>query len=150
MKNKLRMAASAVVAALALIQFIPVHRANPPVTADLDARAKVKAILVAACYDCHSHQTRWPAYSRLAPVSWLIASDVREGREHLDFSKWGEYPEGGRDLLRANVWKMVSEGEMPPLLYRLMHSEARLAPAALQVLKEWCAPAAPAGGSPHM
>ena len=47
--------------------------ANPPVRNDVDAPAEVAAVLRAACYDCHSHETRWPWYSRVAPVSWSIA-----------------------------------------------------------------------------
>ena len=29
--------------------------------------AEAKAVLVAKCADCHSNETRWPVYARVAP-----------------------------------------------------------------------------------
>ena len=53
-----------------LLQLVPYGRghANPPVTGDApwpDGRARELA--TAACYDCHSNQTRWPPQSHVAP-----------------------------------------------------------------------------------
>lgn len=70
------------------IQFVPVARVNPPVVAEVPAPAAVRAILRRACYDCHSHETVWPCYSQVTPFSWLVAHDVRQGREGLNFSTW--------------------------------------------------------------
>ncbi len=39
---------------------------------------------VRACWDCHSNETRWPWYSSVAPVSWLVQRDVDEGRDELN------------------------------------------------------------------
>ena len=48
----------------------------------------IVTILDRACLDCHSNQTRWPWYSNVAPVSWLVQADVDEGRRVLNFSEW--------------------------------------------------------------
>jgi hypothetical protein len=32
------------------------------------------------------HLTRWPWYSNVAPVSWLVQHDVDEGRNELNLS----------------------------------------------------------------
>lgn len=77
-----------------------------------------------ACFDCHSNETEWPAYSSVAPVSWLIQHDVVEGRALLNFSEWQRPQEGAADASEE-----VSEREMPPPLYRLMHAHARLSDA---------------------
>ena len=61
------------------IQFIPVGTANPPVESDIPTSPAVKAVLRRACYDCHSHETVWPWYSHIAPVSWLLAYEMRQG-----------------------------------------------------------------------
>ena len=50
--------------------------------------APTRALAKQACFDCHSNETEWPAYSRVAPVSWLIQHDVSEGRAVLNFSEW--------------------------------------------------------------
>jgi len=34
--------------------------------------------------DCHSKPTKWPWYSNVAPISWLVQRDVDEGRRELD------------------------------------------------------------------
>ena len=71
-----------------LIQFVPVERTNPPVTGEVEAADPVMEALRNACYDCHSNETRWPWYSRVAPLSWRIAEHVRIGRRNLNFSEW--------------------------------------------------------------
>ena len=65
------------------IQFIPVDKTNPPVTADLQADQEVKEIFKRSCYDCHSNETKWPWYSSVAPVSWLVSSDVFHAAEEI-------------------------------------------------------------------
>ena len=77
-------------AAFVAIRFVPVRAtSNPPVTGDVPAPPAAKAILHRACYDCHSNEMRWPWYSRVAPVSWLVVRDVRRDRNELNFSSWG-------------------------------------------------------------
>src|SRR6202022_844764 len=51
--------------------------------------ADAKAVLVTKCADCHSNETRWPAYARVAPGSWLIEWDIVEARKKMDLSRWG-------------------------------------------------------------
>jgi len=79
-----RWAMGLMAAVFVLIQFIPVARTNPPVEGEISASPEVMSILRRACYDCHSNETRWPWYSKIAPVSWLSVKDVNEGREHLN------------------------------------------------------------------
>jgi hypothetical protein len=125
------------VALVVVAQFYPVDRSNPEVTADLEAPAEVKMILRTACYDCHSNETRWPWYSRVAPVSWLVAGDVHAARGEFNLSAWGMMPPRERQSLRASMWRHVDKGEMPLPIYLLLHSEARLSPESRQRLKEW-------------
>src|SRR5262245_10918296 len=97
-----------------VIQFIPVETANPPVESDIPTSPTVKAVLRSACYDSHSHETVWPWYSRIAPVSWLLAYDVKEGRAELNFSTWNRYSTQQQVKKLQESWQEVSEGEMPP------------------------------------
>ena len=122
---------------LVAIQLVPVPRENPPVTAAIQVPAEVRSLLEVSCYDCHSHQTMWPWYSRVAPVSWLVYRDVREGREELNFSVWGEYDDSGRDHKLEELEEKVSEGEMPLKIYLALHPEARLSDADRQTLVDW-------------
>jgi len=131
-----RTAIALVVAGLA-IQVARVPRINPPVQQDASTPAPVAAILRAACYDCHSHETAWPWYSGVAPVSWLVAQDVREGREALNFSRWDRFEGELRGRVMHKIWEEVDEGEMPPVLYRLAHPAARLTPEQREALHAW-------------
>lgn len=120
-----------------VIQFVPVERTNQPVVSDIPASPEVKAVLKGACYDCHSNETVWPWYSKVAPVSWLIAQDVYEGREYLNFSIWDEYNTQKKAELVEESWEEVSEKEMPPWKYVILHPGARISKEDTKVLKNW-------------
>jgi hypothetical protein len=123
--------------ALSAIQLVTCERTNPPVTADLRAAADVKAVLARACYDCHSNETTWPWYSRVAPVSWLVNRDVSDGRAALNYSEWEALPAEKRSKLKRESGEEVAEGEMPPRLYTPLHSHAVLSRADKQVIEAW-------------
>jgi heme-binding protein len=120
-----------------LIQFVPVDRSNPPVTADIPTPPDVKAILKRACYDCHSHETVWPWYSHVAPFSWAITRDVHEGRAELNFSTWDQYSTKEQVKKMKESWEEVQEGEMPPWYYLPVHRDASLSDTDRQVLRTW-------------
>jgi hypothetical protein len=123
------------------IQFVPVKDVgvNPPARFTLDAPADVQAILVNSCYDCHSNETRWPFYARLAPGSWLMARDVRKGRSQMNFSEWGDTDEGEREIDKENAWDQIESGAMPKWFYTAMpnHWSARLSADDKAKLKAW-------------
>ena len=125
------------VAAFALAQLVPVERTNPPAEAEIVAPPEMRALLRRACYDCHSGETAWPWYAWVAPVSWLIAHDVNDGREELDFSRFESYDAAKqRKKLRESA-KEVEEGEMPLWYYVLLHPGARLGAGERQRLVTW-------------
>jgi len=128
---------------LVLAQFVPVDRTNPPVEARVDAPAEVVAVLERACYDCHSNETVWPAYSRIAPISWFVADHVHEAREDVNYSTWDRYTGEKLAELLEETWEEVEEGEMPPKSYLLLHSDAQLSDADRALIRSW------AGSSEH-
>ena len=130
------MAAAAIVAAAA-IQLIPVKRDNPPAALLIQAPADVRTILERSCYDCHSNRTRWPWYSRVAPVSWFVARDVHRGRKELNFTDWPLFDFEAQDHLLADIGKDVERGKMPLWNYLMLHPEARLGPADRKRVSDW-------------
>jgi hypothetical protein len=119
------------------IQFVPIDRTNPAVGSEVPAPGDVRAVLRRACYDCHSNETVWPWYSRVAPVSWLVASDVHEARKHLNFSIWGEYSERRQRKKLEECSEQIDEGEMPLWIYLVVHRDASLSPQEKTLLQEW-------------
>ena len=105
-----------------LLQLVPYGRdhPNPPVTQDApwpDGRARELA--TAACYDCHSNQSRWPIQSFIAPFSWMVARDVEQGRAKLNFSTWDSDDGEADDAAEA-----VAVWPLPPRRYVLVHPVA--------------------------
>jgi hypothetical protein len=113
-------------ALLVLIQFVPYGRdhTNPaPTKAVALPTAAQRAIFTKACADCHSFDTEWLWYTNVAPVSWLVQSDVDGGREGLNLSTWDRPQPSIDDVVEA-----IAGGDMPPLKYTISpyHFNARL------------------------
>ena len=137
MKKALRIAVLGALVVLAGMQLFRVSRTNPPVTGDIAAPPEIKAILRSACYDCHSHETVWPWYSRVAPASWLVGYDVRHARKMLNFSVWTDHKPEKKTVLLEDAVAQVSAGEMPPVYYTWMHPKSRLSGAQVDALSAW-------------
>jgi hypothetical protein len=119
------------------IQFIPVNRTNPPVSAGLDAPVEVISVFKKSCYDCHSNQTEWPWYSYIAPVSWLVSSDVENGRLHLNFSKWEKFLRKDKVKMKEKIWEEIEKEKMPLWKYTRMHPNANLTQEDKNIIKDW-------------
>jgi hypothetical protein len=126
------------------IQFVRPARTNPPEdpakTIFADAATwqdAPKASMERACMDCHSSRTRWPWYSQVAPVSWLVAHDVAEGREHFDMSNWATYRASRKSDLLEDVGKLVKDHSMPLPIYITLHGEAKLTEQERQEISAW-------------
>ena len=141
MKKKLKWIFAALVVGFGLLQFTNPARTNPPVVNDLpatNAPPPIAALLHAACYDCHSYESKWPWYGRIAPASWLVVSDVNDGRQRLNFSDWPQDADrAAKKFDRIN--EVLDYRAMPPKKYTLLHPEARLSEAQHQALLDWSA-----------
>ncbi len=116
-----------------LIQFIPYGKdyTNPPVVSEPQWDSmQTKVLFDKACANCHSNKTTYPWYSKVAPISWLVAFDVEEGREHFNVSMWGAQKKNKGD----EAAEEVEDGEMPPFYYLPTHPEAKLTQAETQQL----------------
>lgn len=109
------------------IQFLEYERTNPPVD-QYDTLEGAEVVppdvletLRTSCYDCHSHETVWPWYSDVAPISWLLMGTVEEARSHLNFSVWNTY--GDREKKLRSIAKVLQYGEMPPTMYNFINAD---------------------------
>ncbi|MCT4624560.1 MAG: heme-binding domain-containing protein [Schleiferiaceae bacterium] len=125
---------------LVVLQLLPVDRANPEIVKGEDfielnkTDEKVASIMRSACYDCHSHETVWPWYSYVAPVSWVVADHVEHGREELNFSTWKGYSSDKMDHKLEECIEALEEGWMPEEGYVSMHEEANLSEEQKELL----------------
>jgi heme-binding protein len=115
----------------AAAQVIRPDRANPPtdpgrtIRTHLGASTAAVAVIERSCGDCHSNATVWPWYTQIAPVSWLMAYGVAEGRKAVNFSEWSAYSPEQQRILLAVSCDDVTSGKMPGP-YTLLHPEMRL------------------------
>ncbi len=120
------------VAVFLALQLVPYgwSHPNPPVVEDAPwPDAESAALARESCYACHSNETEWPAYSYVAPFSWLVRRDVEEGRDELNFSTWNR--DGGE---ADDAAESIVDGAMPPGQYTLVHRGARLSDDEADVL----------------
>ena len=136
-----RRALTIVLVAFIGIQFLRPDRTNPPApaAASLEAKAppEVKAIFDHSCRDCHSNESRWPWYSQVAPVSWLVASDIHQGRDRFNYSEWTSYSSDDQDKLLGAMCRLVQRGRMPLPIYLVIHRDAKPSPADVAALCAW-------------
>jgi hypothetical protein len=122
------------VAIFLAIQLLPYghDHSNPLVVKEPNwDQPSTRQLAVQACFDCHSNETRWPWYSNVAPMSWVVQRHIDEGRRVLNFSEWQRaYEEAGESA------ETVAEGEMPLQSYVMLHPSARLSPEEKRTLAE--------------
>jgi len=132
-----------IVVLLVVIQFVPVKAPSNNINTSNDLVSvekldgDVSVILKSSCYDCHSSQTHYPWYSHMAPVSWLVANDVKEGRAKLNFSDWKLNNKRRKIRQLEDIKEQVQQGEMPMGIYTVIHKKAKLTESQKQLLVKW-------------
>jgi hypothetical protein len=142
-KKRLKWIFVVLVAAFALLQLTNAGRTSPAVVPGHDLLStnppppEITALLRAACYDCHSHETHWPWYGHVAPVSWWLDSHVRDARERLNFSEWPHNDPQKAARKWNHVAGSVRDGDMPLPSYSRIHKAARLTDEQRNRLADW-------------
>jgi len=114
-----------------------VAESGRPLMSSAEIGTPVLDVLQRSCQNCHSERTTWPAYSHLAPISWLIEKDVQDGRSHWNMSKWDQDSMDDREHILSQIGPMVRNKKMPLSQYLLLHPEAKLSDADAELLYQW-------------
>ncbi|GLB53748.1 heme-binding protein [Neptunitalea chrysea] len=99
--------------------------------------SEVATILKTSCYDCHSNNTNYPWYGSVAPVSYILANHVNDGKKHLDFSRWGTYNQRQKEHILEEIREEVEERHMPLTSYINMHEEAAMTNDEIKTIIDW-------------
>jgi hypothetical protein len=102
---------------------------NPP--------ENVLKIMKTSCFDCHSDKTNYPWYNNITPVNYWLDSHVKDGKKHLNFSKWNEYSLKKKEHKMDELYEEVEKGEMPLNSYTWTHSEANLTQEEIDAIVTW-------------
>jgi hypothetical protein len=137
--RRLKQAAIVIVAVFAAAQLVRPERTNPTtdvsrtIQAHMPTGSGLVAVLDRSCRDCHSNGTVWPWYTQVAPLSWLMAQAVREGRNVVNFSEWAAYQPAQQRLLLPLSCEDATNGKMPGA-YTLLRPETRLSPQDVETI----------------
>ena len=102
---------------------------NPP--------QEIAALLKTSCYDCHSNNSEYPWYDKIAPVSWWVAHHIDEAKEELNFSEWATFTTKRKNHKLEEMIEVLDEGEMPLDSYLIMHGGAKVSAEQVVQLKNW-------------
>ncbi len=97
----------------------------------------INSVLQSACYDCHSNNTRYPWYSNIQPVGWMMAKHIKDGKEKLNFSEFGSYGSRRQISKLKGIASQVKDEEMPLTSYKMMHGNARLTAKQKILIISW-------------
>lgn len=128
---------------LVLMQFIPrnVNKTKQILTTDITNNypvpVEVESILKAACYDCHSNNTRYPWYAHVQPFRLFLDRHIKHGKEELNFSEYGSYSGKKQFNKFRSIAESLEKGTMPLKSYRLMHEDARLTETERNLMLKW-------------
>ncbi len=128
-----------ILAIFGFLQLFQIERQNPPIdhSKELQADGEILALLRRACYDCHSNETKYPAYSYVAPISWAIASNIKNGRNALNFSEWSDMDAKLKKERIDRFAQLIRNGLMPKPIYLTFHKEAILSKEEKEQLINW-------------
>src|SRR6266404_4904500 len=104
------------------------HRSLNPLLAGADVNPAIIQIVERSCQNCHSEKTEWPWYSYVAPMSWLVESDVGQARGRMNLSRWDEYTIDKQQELLGRLSAAIRSRQMPPARYTLIHPGTKLSP----------------------
>jgi len=139
-KKRLKKAGAILIVLLVLgvcLQFTSPIIENPPATREIVLPPEVKTIIERACYDCHSNRPELEWFDKIAPVSFMVADDIKEGRSRFNFSEWDKNPPAVQQLLLWEIVNAIEQRKMPLEAYKLVHPDADISASELAVLKRY-------------
>ena len=99
--------------------------------------ADVDSILIVACKDCHTNNTRYPWYNRVQPVAWFLANHVKDGTQSFNLNEFATYPIWRQYDKISEVKKQIDKGDMPLSSYTWIHKDAVLTDAQKSLVENW-------------
>ncbi len=128
---------------LIAIQFIkPSKNIHPgPQPSDISTLyavpANVDTILIKACKDCHSNNTRYPWYNNVQPVAWFLDNHVRGGKWAFNLNEFATFTIARQYDKIKEIKNQIDKGDMPLWSYTLIHKDAVLSDSEKNIVEAW-------------
>ncbi|MBN1291262.1 MAG: heme-binding domain-containing protein [Candidatus Latescibacteria bacterium] len=143
MKKKYKIAIGVAIGLFIIMQFFQPLKISKDVKSEgdmmklLNVPAHVAGLIEKSCYDCHSYNTKWPFYSKISPMSWIVVYDVETGRKNVNFSIWNEYSTMIQIAKLRLVCNAIETGNMPLSKYTMIHRDAKLKKEDIDEICTW-------------
>lgn len=143
MKKVIKYLVILIIIAFVVIQFFGPDRTTASnmtpddINKKMQVPVNIQGIFKRSCYDCHSNETKWPWYSSVAPVSWVIADDITKGKAKMNFSEWGKMKESKQEERLSDICEQINEDKMPLPKYLLLHKDDALSKAEKDTIYSW-------------
>lgn len=119
------------------MQFVGPEVEYRPIAGEFNDDAAVRKIFEKGCYDCHSNKTELKWFDKIAPGSWIVANDVKNGRAGLNFTEWDSLAPPIQKVKLWEAYQNITIGAMPLKSYEMLHPEAKLTPTEIMILKRY-------------
>ena len=132
-----------IIVIIVLLQFFPVQKPevvfeNPnDFIVNVSVPENISTKLKAACYDCHSNESKFPWYAQVAPSKWMVFKHINEGRNELNFSNWNILNKDDKVEILDDISTVLMDDEMPLKNYILLHPEAKLTEDEKEIIINW-------------
>ena len=142
-KNILKAVVILIVLAVLVLQFFRIDKTNLPVAQaeTLEATTVVppdiSLIIGRSCNDCHSNLTRYPWYSNIQPMAWMLKNHIDDGRRNLNFSVWSTYSPQRQSKKFEQICDEVTSKDMPLPSYLWIHRDAVMSDGESKALCDW-------------
>ena len=143
MKSKKKYIYIGLLVVFVIMQFFPIDKTLPESNPEHDffavtnASGPMATIVKDACYDCHSHQTTFPWYSNIVPLSWWLNGHINNGRQHLNLSQFGSLNEEDQKDALEEMQEEVELKHMPVFVYAWTHAGARMSEDDRKAMVTW-------------
>lgn len=94
----------------------------------------VKNLLANSCFDCHSNNTKYPWYTSVQPIGWLMAKHISDGKEELNFDELAALGTRRRNSKFKSISQQIEQDKMPLKSYLFIHRNAALNEADKKLL----------------
>ena len=125
------------------IQFYRPHKNSQDETTPSDflisenASKEVSMMLKNSCYDCHSNRTNYEWYDNIAPVSWFVDNNIKNGKYVLNFSEWKTMELIEKKIMLSAIPFDINNNKMPKKNYLLIETKATLTEEEKQQINNW-------------
>lgn len=107
------------------------------ITTQLEVSEDIQSIIERSCNDCHSNNTAYLWYHNIAPISWVVANHIKEGKEHLNFDEWVNYNDNQKNHIIEELEETIESREMPLVGYLKFHPKAIISDEDNAKLLDW-------------